>query len=345
MLFAVGQLGLRLEVSAFRESDSHAPAQESEANSSLCVTLLGELTSGAALAQVTRFLADQRLNIREIRTLSEEDFSALELRVDRLGSNGLNGKLNNDELCLLRGQILKLARTLDVDIAVQRDDIYRRNKRLVCIDVDSTFVAIEVIDELARIAGCGDRVAAVTERAMRGELDFESALRERVRLLKGLEFAKAQALLEKIPLTPGAQNLVSTLKALGFTVGLVSGGFDFFVDELKQRFQLDFAFSNQLEVNEGVLTGELKGRIIDAQGKAQALCDMAQLYRCKLEQTVGVGDGANDLLMLQKAGLGIAFRAKPKVQAVADLSLNQNRLDSLLLLMGLHMREIRQLHS
>jgi len=171
---------------------------------------------------------------------------------------------------------------------------------------------------------------------MRGELDFRQALHERVASLKGLPFEKAKGLLEKVPLTPGAETLVRTLKDLGFHVGLVSGGFDFFVDELKRRFGLDFAFANQLEVRDGLLTGKVSGSIVDAERKAQLLRDMAQVYRCRLEQTVAIGDGANDRLMLQEAGLGIAFHAKPKLQEVAHASFNRNWLDSVLYLMGLH---------
>jgi phosphoserine phosphatase len=252
-------------------------------------------------------------------------------------------KFTENELGAIRRQILELAQDLKIDIAVQKDDIYRRNKRVICMDVDSTFIQMEVIDELARMAGCYDKVAAITERAMRGELDFKAALKERVALLKGLPFEKAQKLLQDVPLTPGAPELVRTLKSLGFRVGLVSGGFDFFVDELKRRFSLDFAFANQLEVKDGVLTGQVTGQVVDAERKAQILRDMSQIYKCRLEQTVAVGDGANDMLMLQTAGLGIAFFAKPKLQEIADLSLNRAQLDAVLLLMGLHLREIRRL--
>jgi phosphoserine phosphatase len=179
---------------------------------------------------------------------------------------------------------------------------------------------------------------------MRGEIEFRQALGERVRLLEGLPLARAKALAEGFELTPGAESFVRTLQSLGFRVGLVSGGFDFFVDELKSRFGLDFAFANELEVKDGVITGRLHGAIVDSERKAQLLKDMAKVYKLRPEQTVAVGDGANDVLMLQTAGLGIAFRAKPKLQEVAHMSLNYNeRLDTLLFLMGYSARDLRAL--
>jgi phosphoserine phosphatase len=179
---------------------------------------------------------------------------------------------------------------------------------------------------------------------MRGEIDFKSALRERVQLLAGLPFERARALAQNFELTPGAERFARTLKNLGFRVGLVSGGFDFFVDELKQRFALDFAFSNELEVKDGVLTGRVAGAIVDGERKAQVLKDMAKVYHVRLEQTVAIGDGANDMLMLKAAGLGIAFRAKPALQQVAAMSLNYHeRLDTLLFLMGFDQRDLELL--
>ena len=241
----------------------------------------------------------------------------------------------------LRGELLTKGMELSVDLAVQRDDIFRRNKRLVCMDVDSTFVKGEFIDELAALVGVKDEVADITARAMRGELDFKQALGERVGLLEGLTLQRAIDLCERFELTPGADDFVRTLKHLGFKVGLVSGGFDFFVNRLKDRFGLDFAFANELDVVDGVLTGKVRGTIVDSERKAQVLKDMAQVYNCRLEQTVAVGDGANDMLMLQTAGLGIAFRAKPKLQEVADMSLNHHeRLDTLLYLMGFSARDL-----
>lgn len=332
-LFKVSELGLRLEVAMH-----HLPPEEQRDRPpcALCVTLLGSLEDGGALAATTDFLAGVGLNIREIRTLSRERLGGVELIVDMPPDR----KMGAAEMRALRGDILALAGRLGVDMAVQRDGPFRRNKRLICMDVDSTFIQMEVIDELAKMAGAGEKVAAITEAAMRGELDFPSALRERVALLAGVPMEQAMRLLDDVPLTPGAENLVRVLKALGLRIGLVSGGFTFFVEELKRRFGLDFAFANTLEVEEGRITGKVKGLIVDADRKAQVISDMAQVYGCRLDQCVAVGDGANDMGMLRLAGLGIAFRAKPRLQAVADLSLNASSLDGVLYLMGFTERDL-----
>jgi phosphoserine phosphatase len=214
------------------------------------------------------------------------------------------------------------------------------------MDVDSTFVKGELIDELASLVGAKEKVAQITARAMRGELDFKQALTERVKLLEGLPFEQAKALADRSELTPGADRFVHILQGLGYRIGLVSGGFTFFVDDLKARFGLDFAVSNELEIANGKLTGRVRGSIVDGERKSQVLRDMAQAYRLRLGQTIAIGDGANDILMLQAAGLGIAFRAKPKLQAVADMSLNHHeRLDTLLYLMGYNAADLREAES
>jgi phosphoserine phosphatase len=336
LLFAVSDLGLRLEVGAFKSLE---PARSVQPPVALCATVLGPLSDGSAVARITRFIADHQMNIREIRALSD-DFTGLELIADLPPDR----KVGDSDLASLRGELLGIAVELGVDLAVQRDDIFRRNKRLVCMDVDSTFVRGEFIDELADLVGCKEQVAEITARAMRGELDFKQALAERVKLLANLPLERAMQLCERFELTPGAQTFVHILKSLGYRVGLVSGGFDFFVDKLKHQFGLDFAFANELEIEGGVLTGRVKGTIVDSQRKAQLLRDMAKAYGIRLEQAVAVGDGANDMLMLQTAGLGIAFHAKPKLQAVADMSLNHNeRMDTLLYLMGFNARDLRAL--
>ncbi len=335
LLFAATDMGLRFEVRPFRGESEHEKQSDV---SSLSVTVLGPLRDGVATASITNFMAKGSMNIREIRSLSDRELDGLELIVDLPAGTALSPI----ELSELRGQLLLLGMELGVDLAVQRDDMFRRSKRLVCMDVDSTFVKGELIDELAELAGCKEQVAGITGRAMRGEIDFKQALSERVKLLEGLPFERARSLIERFELTPGADRFVKILHSFGFRVGLVSGGFSFFVDELKTRFGLDFAFANELEVSDGKLTGKLRGTIVDGERKAQVLKDMAQVYACRLEQTVAIGDGANDVCMLQTAGLGIAFRAKPKLQEVAHMSLNHSeRLDTLLYLMGFNSRDLR----
>jgi phosphoserine phosphatase len=335
VLFEVNELGMRCEVTPFR-----APTVEEEherGGASLCVTVLGPLADGSAAARITGFMASQRMNIREIRSLSQRELSGLELIAD-LDAGALLGP---GQLVEFRGAFLRMGMEIGVDLAVQKDDLFRRTKRLVCMDVDSTFVRGEFIDELAELAGCKPQVSEITARAMRGEIDFKQALAERVRLLEGLPLSEAMTLLQKIELTPGADRFVQALRSLGFRIGLVSGGFTVFVDELKRRYGLDFAFANELEIRDGKLTGRVQGSVVDGERKAQVLKDMAQVYNCRLEQTVAVGDGANDMMMLQTAGLGIAFRAKPKLQEVAHMSLNHHeRLDTLLYLMGFDARDL-----
>ncbi len=338
ILFAAADLGLRFEVSPYR-GVAGDPLQSA---ASLAITVLGPLNDGTATARITRFMADRNMNIREIRSLSETELTGLELIVDLPPGARATGA----ELALLRGGLLGLGMELGVNLAVQKDDIFRRNKRLVCMDVDSTFVKGELIDELASLVGVKEQVAGITARAMRGEIDFRQALAERVKLLAGLPFERAKALADRSELTPGADRFVRILKALGYRVGLVSGGFSFFVDDLKERFGLDFAISNELEVQDEKLTGRVQGTVVDSERKAQVLRDMAQAYHMKLGHTVAVGDGANDVLMLQTAGLGIAFRAKPKLQEVAHMSLNHHdRLDTLLYLMGYNARDLREVET
>lgn len=337
ILFAVSELGLRLEVSALR---APASGRGEPAPAGICVTLLGDLGDGKAVAAIARAMAERGMSIREMRSLSEERLSGLELITDVPDAT----VTANGALARLRGDFLRLGTELGVDLAVQKDDIFRKTKRLVCMDVDSTFTRGELIDELAAEVGAGERVQAITARAMRGELDFRQALAERVSLLEGLTLDRAREVAARIELTPGAERFVHTLKSLGFRVGLVSGGFDFFVDDLKRRFALDFCFSNELEVADGRLTGRVRGTVVDGERKAQIVRDMARVYDLRLEQTVAVGDGANDMLMLQTAGLGIAFHGKPRLQAVSDVSLNHHdRLDTLLLLMGFGARDLAAL--
>ena len=331
-LFAASELGMKLEVSAFEDANGKT---HREPAAGLCVTALGKLADGKAVAAIAKSMAERGMNIRAIRSLSDEKLNGLELIAN------LPASAEDKSLPALRGDFLRLGTDLSVDLAVQRDDIFRRNKRLVCMDVDSTFVKGEFIDELADLAGVKDRVSKITARAMQGELDFQAALKERVQLLEGLPLEKVHQLVEKFQLTPGAERFVKILKSLGFRIGLVSGGFDVFVDQLKERFGLDFAFSNELEVQNGILTGRVQGTIVDADRKAQVLKDMTKVFKYRLEQTVAIGDGANDMKMLQTAGLGIAFRAKARLQEVADMSLNHHEaLDTLLFLMGFQARDL-----
>jgi phosphoserine phosphatase len=327
--FAARQ-GLSLTSSAGKESASEAPC-------GVCVTLLGSLGNSKAVAETSRVLERRGMVVRLTRSLGGSQLRGLELYAHKAEG----GRLPPPELSELRSEILALGSHLGCDLAVQRDDFYRRSKRLLCMDVDSTFVRGEFIDELAELAGVKEQVAAITASAMRGELDFKGALRERVKLLRGLPMSRALELCDRFELSPGGHDLVRTAKQLGLRVGLVSGGFDFFVSRLKREFALDFAFANELEVEDGVLTGNVVGTIVDSERKAQVLRDMAHVYGVHLEQTIAVGDGANDVLMLEAAGLGIAYQAKPRLREVAHAHFSHHdRLDTLFYLMGFDVPEV-----
>lgn len=299
------------------------------------VTVLGDLEDPGKLAQVTEGLEDHGYRIDETRPLGRTSFVGVELLLEPTEAA---------DFTALRRSLITLGAAHSLDLAVQKDDFFRRSRRLLCMDVDSTFVKGEFIDELAELAGVKDQVATITARAMRGELDFQAALRERVALLRGLPTSRAVELCSRYELSPGAEDLVRGARRLGIKVGLVSGGFDFFVDILRKKYELDFAFANALEVDGGVLTGRVLGTIVDAARKAQVLRDMAQVHSIHLEQTIAIGDGANDIQMLETAGLGVAYRAKPKLQEVADARIEQSdRLDTLFYMLGHDAREIADL--
>lgn len=335
LLERVSQQGLRLELGDLQTS----AANTSKINTSgLCVTLMGQLSRSAALAACTDYLAAKGMNIREIKALSCDALSGVEIIAETQGST-----LADQNFQELRGDLYSLAAKLSVDISAQRENVFRRNKRLICMDVDSTFVPEECIDLLGELHGCGEEIAKVTAKAMNGEINFEQALRERVSKLQGLSVEKAEKRMAEVNPLPETQKMLKAFRNLGLKVGVVSGGFHFFVDKLKSTYMLDFAFANRLTVKNGVFTGELEGEIITPAKKAEVLSHMAQAYECPLPQTVAVGDGANDIPMLKTAGLGIAFRAKRSVQEQADTRLNCSALESILYLLGYKQSEIRDL--
>jgi phosphoserine phosphatase len=292
------------------------------------VTMLGQPLRARAIAGVTGRIAGCGANIERIARLSRYPIMSYELLV----SGGDGDKL--------RSELVAEAARQRIDVAVQRATLYRRAKRLIVMDVDSTLVQGEVIELLAAHAGCAERVAEVTQRAMAGELDFEASLRERVALLEGLPESAIDHVKEHLRLTPGAQTLVRTLRRLGFVLAIVSGGFTQITDDLAEKLHLDYAHANTLEVVDGRLTGRLVGPVVDRAGKAEALARFAADAGVPLSQTVAVGDGANDLDMLNAAGLGIAFNAKPVVREAADTAVSVPYLDAILFLLGITREEI-----
>jgi phosphoserine phosphatase len=319
---AARELGLEIEMTVGPHVDATALAGP------LHVTVLGHPLLPAAMAGVAGCIASHGANIDRIVRLASQPVTCIEMDV-----SGANPDL-------LRAELNAQAALLQVDVAVQRGGLYRRAKRLVVMDVDSTLVRGEVIEMLAERAGCAEQVATITHAAMRGELDFEQSLRERVALLKGLPVSVLAEVRDSLVLTPGARTLVRTLKRLGYLVAIVSGGFSQITDGLVDELGLDFAAANTLDVVDGLLTGRLVGLIIDRPGKAAALERFAASAGVPLTQTIAIGDGANDLDMLGRAGLGVAFNAKPIVREAADTALNVPYLDAILYLLGITRDEI-----
>ncbi|MGB0187123.1 MAG: phosphoserine phosphatase SerB [Aequoribacter sp.] len=232
-------------------------------------------------------------------------------------------------------ELMSVASGLEIDLAFQQDDMYRRNRRLVVFDMDSTLIEAEVIDELAKRAGVGEQVAAITERAMRGELDFKASFRERLGLLKGLSESVLSEIANELPITEGAAHLISVLRRLGYRTAIVSGGFTYFAKKLQAELGMDYVFANELDIQDGLVTGDVKGEIVDGERKAYLLRQLAEQENIELQQVIAVGDGANDLPMLGIAGLGVAFRAKPLVKEAAEQSISTLGLDAILYLLGI----------
>jgi len=233
-----------------------------------------------------------------------------------------------------RRDLLETAGVLEVDLAFQEDNMYRRNRRLVAFDMDSTLIEAEVIDELASLAGVGEQVSAITERAMRGEIDFSESFRARVALLQGLEEGALQQVANQLKITEGAEHLIATLRTLGYKTAILSGGFTYFAQHLQNRLGMDYVYANELDIVDGVVSGNIKGVIVDGARKAELLRQLAREEDIDLQQVIAVGDGANDLPMLSIAGLGIAFRAKPLVKQSAEQSISTLGLDAILYLLG-----------
>jgi phosphoserine phosphatase len=336
LLLKAHQLGVQVRFTAIT-ADEYQDWVGAQGKGRFLVSVLGPVLSAEHLAGVSGVVARAGLNIDRIDRLS----GRTPLDGGDLGrvcvELSLSGQLASEDD--FRAGLMALSREHDIDIAFQHDNVYRRSRRLVAFDMDSTLIRTEVIDELAALAGVGHQVRAITESAMRGELDFQASFRQRVALLKGLPESALQQVVASVPLMDGAERLVSTLKRLGYKTAILSGGFTFMGQELQRRLGIDYLHANVLDIRDGVVTGEVHSEIVDGARKAHYLSEIARAEGLSMEQVIAVGDGANDLPMLRLAGLGIAFRAKPIVQERARQALSTLGLDGILYLLGVRDRE------
>lgn len=331
VLFRVHELGLHVRFAPVSQEEYEQWAAGRNRGRYI-VTLLARDISAEQIARVSGITARHGLNIDTITRLSGRP--SLDMTRNRIACVEFSVRGQPANLDQLRADFLQIASELNVDIAFQEDSIFRRNRRLVVFDMDSTLIEAEVIDELAKEAGVGEQVSAITERAMRGELDFKQSFTQRVALLKGLDAEVLERVSARLKLTEGAEHLIRTLRGLGYRTAILSGGFTYFARDLQRKLGIDYIHANELEIEDGKVTGRVTGQVVDGQRKAQLLLEIAEREHVRREQVIAVGDGANDLPMLSQAGLGVAFRAKPVVKESARHAISTLGLDAILYLIG-----------
>jgi phosphoserine phosphatase len=295
------------------------------------LTLLGPDRAGVVVA-FSQTLAKHRCNIERIKMIARGEFFAMEMWID----------LREASFPLLRQDLSAVAKRIGMDIIAQPEHLFKKRKKVIVFDMDSTIVDGEIIDEMARLAGVGKKVAAITEKGMRGEIDFSESLRKRVSFLKGLKMKSLESIAQTFKLTKGSEELIVALKEMGFKIALISGGFSYFTDVLKKRLGFDYAFGNELEMKEGKLTGRLKGRVIDAKRKAEVLDAICRKEGITRDEVVAVGDGSNDQIMVANAGLGIAFNAKEILKKVADGAITKDHMKGVLYCLGISDLDLRK---
>jgi len=340
MLFEGYHMGLKVDFKSV-DVDHYEKWVYAHGKERRIITLLGRTLSAQQISAVTTVIAENGLNIDNISRLT--------------GRISLKNPQNNPRACVqlsvsgtprdildMRRKFMEISQIAEIDISFHVDNIYRKNRKLVVFDMDSTLIQAEVIVELAKLAGVGDEVDRITESAMRGEIDFKESFRKRVALLKGLKEEQLVKLTKELPLTEGADLVAKTLKNLGYKLGILSGGFRFVGEYLKDRLNFDYVYANELDIEDGVVTGRVVGDIVDGEMKATLLRQLAQKENIALAQTIAVGDGANDLPMIGLAGLGVAFNAKPIVRQETSNAISSVGLDGLLYLIGIHDREITE---
>ncbi|HJA99420.1 MAG TPA: phosphoserine phosphatase SerB [Candidatus Alistipes avicola] len=333
LLFKASELGVMIRFTPITQEHYNAWVSRQGKNRYI-ITLLGRQVTASHIAGVTRAIAEQGLNIDAIKRLTgrmalEEENRAMRACIEL----SVRGTLSDREE--LQKRFMALSNDEGVDISFQKDDIFRRSRRLICFDMDSTLIETEVIDELADRAGVGEQVRAITESAMRGEIDFKESFTRRVALLKGLDVSVMEDIALHLPITEGLERLMTILKRVGYKTAILSGGFTYFGNYLKQKYGFDYVYANELEIEDGKLTGRYVGEVVDGRRKAELLRLLCQFEQININQSIAVGDGANDLPMLNLAGLGIAFHAKPKVKATASQSISTIGLDGILYFLGL----------
>ena len=333
LLFKATELGVNITFTPIGD-EQYESWVEQQGKNRYILTIIGRHLNARQISTAAVVIKDQGLNIDSIvRLTGRQSIKHPERNVRACIEFSLRG--TPTDINDMRSQLMQLSSEMEFDFSLQRDNMFRRMRRLICFDMDSTLIQTECIDELAIRAGVGDKVKEITERAMRGEIDFKESFKERVALLKGLDVSVMQDIAEKLPITEGVDRLMAVLKRYGYKIAILSGGFTFFGEYLQRKYGIDYMYANELEIDDnGKLTGNYVGEIVDGHRKAELLKLIAQVEKVNLAQTIAVGDGANDLPMISEAGLGIAFHAKPRVQANAKQSINTIGLDGVLYFLG-----------